>query len=118
MHGADQYTIPTQGRNGEFMMGMLWGAAAGVALGLLLAPSTGAEFRSQIVDKADRFRRRAASKLDDVGGSVNDAVEKGRQTYTRAMDKVDEYVQRGREAVDRGRETFAEAQAEGERQFS
>jgi len=114
----DEYTMPTTGRNGEFMMGMLWGAAAGVALGLLLAPSTGAEFRSQIVDKADRFRRRAASKFDEVSGTVNEVVEKGRQTYNRAMDGVDDLVQRGREAVEKGRETFADAQAEGQRQFS
>ena len=118
MHGADAYTMPTHGRNGEFMMGMLWGAAAGVALGLLLAPSTGAEFRTQIADKAERFRRRAAGKMENVSGAVNDVVEKGRETYNRAMDTVDDFVQRGRDAVEKGRETFADARTEAEGKFN
>jgi gas vesicle protein len=118
MREADGYTMPTNGRNGHFMMGMLWGAAAGVALGLLLAPSTGAEFRTQIADKAERLRRRASSKFDDVSGAVNDVVEKGRKTYGKAMDTVDDLVDRGRTAVEKGRETFEEAQADAQRQFS
>jgi gas vesicle protein len=96
------------------MMGMLWGAAAGVALGLLLAPSSGAEFRGQLADSAERFRQRAGSKLDDVSGKVNNIVEKGRRTYGRALDAVDDVVDRGRNAVDRGREKFAEAAAEAQ----
>ena len=100
------------------MMGVLWGAAAGVALGLLLAPSSGADFRGQLADSAERFRRRAGNKFDDVSGTVNDIVEKGRKTYGKAMDTVDEFVDRGRNAVDRGREKFAEAQSEAEQSFS
>jgi gas vesicle protein len=112
------YEADASARNGQFMVGILWGAAAGVALGLLLAPKTGAEFRSQIADKAERFRRRAGSKFDDVAGTVNEMVDKGRRKYNRAMDTVDEFVERGRDAVEEGREAFAEAQSEAERRFS
>jgi len=109
MHDSETYT--NSGRSGgDFMAGVLWGTAAGVALGLLLAPKTGAEFRGQIADSADRFRRRASSKFNDVSGAVNTMVDKGRQNYGRAMDAVDEVVQRGRDAVQRGKETFEDAQ--------
>jgi len=99
-------------------MGMFWGAAAGVALGLLLAPSTGAELRGQIADSADRFRRRAAKQAEGVGSSVNEMVGKGRQAYDRAMNTVDDLVDRGRQAVDKGREKFEEARADADQQFN
>ena len=116
MRVAESYSAPRSG--GGFVAGMLWGAAAGVALGLLLAPSTGADFRGQIADSAERFRKRANGKFNDVSGAVGDMVARGRKTYSKALDTVDDLVDRGRDAVDRGREKFAEAQAEAESQFS
>lgn len=118
MQGTDAYTAPREGRGGDFMMGMLWGTAVGVAIGLLLAPSSGAEFRGQIANSADRVRRKASSTFDGMSGTVNNIMQKGRSTYGRARDAVDDFVDRGRNAVDRGRETFAETAADVDRSMS
>jgi gas vesicle protein len=94
-----------------FTMGLLCGAAAGIAVGLLFAPKAGAELRGQVAETADRLRRKAGRKLDDVSGSVNDLVDKGRRTYGRAMDTMDDLVDRGRNAVQQGQQAFDDARS-------
>jgi gas vesicle protein len=83
---------------GDFMMGMLWGAALGAAVGLLFAPRAGSELRGQLAQQADRLRRRASDG------------------YSKASDTMNDLVDRGREAVDRGREKFDEARTDFQRQ--
>ncbi len=72
---------------GSFVMGLLAGTMIGAGLGLLFAPKSGSELRSQIAGQA--------GKLRDVAD----------QTYTQASDKVNEIVDRGRDAYDRARST-------------
>jgi gas vesicle protein len=100
MYEADTYT---QGRSGnEFMIGLLCGAAVGAAVGLLLAPKTGAELRSQLADTAERFRRGASDTYDRASQTMKDS-------YSSAAGQVNDLMDKGREAVRRGRETFEEA---------
>jgi gas vesicle protein len=73
------------GSGGSFMMGLLAGTMIGAGLGLLLAPKSGSELRSQIAGQAGRLR---------------DAADK---TYTQATEKVNDIVERGRDAYDRAR---------------
>jgi gas vesicle protein len=70
---------------GAFVMGLLAGTVIGAGLGLLFAPKSGSELRTQIAGGASRLRDAA----DD--------------TYTQASAKVNEMVDRGREAFDRAR---------------
>lgn len=79
-----------QGRTGDFLAGVICGAAIGAAVGLLLATKPGEELRGQIADSARRFRR----KVGD--------------TYSQAADGVSDVLERSREAVRRGREEFHE----------
>jgi gas vesicle protein len=82
--------LRTTSRGNGFLMGLLCGAAVGAAVGLLMAPSSGADFRGHLSDSADRLRRKAG------------------QGYDRAASTVDDLVGRGKRAVRRGRETFDE----------
>jgi gas vesicle protein len=61
--------------HGSFAAGLLFGALAGAAAALLLAPRTGREMRGQLANSADDFKRRA-----------HDGYEQVKQTYDRARD--------------------------------
>lgn len=54
--------------NTKLMLGVLAGAVAGFALGMMLAPQTGSDFRQSIRDS-----------LDDLGDRVTDLFEEGRE---------------------------------------
>jgi gas vesicle protein len=90
MYEGETYIDSGSGGN-EFMIGLLVGTAVGAAVGLLLAPKSGAELRHQIADYSEKFRRRAG------------------ETYERASETVNDLAQRGREAVERGREAMDQA---------
>ena len=74
-----------------FIMGAVYGAAIGGALGLLFAPKSGAETRQQLSDQAEWLRTRTSDAYGTasqaVGNVVNrgkEAVEIGREAYNRA----------------------------------
>ena len=72
---------------GSFLMGLLAGTVLGAGLGMLFAPKTGSELRSQLGEQAGRLRTTAADG------------------YTQATEKVSQIVDRGREAYERARST-------------
>ena len=72
---------------GSFLMGLLAGTVLGAGLGMLFAPKTGSELRSQLSEQTGRLR-----------STANDA-------YSQASEKVSQMVDRGREAYDRARGT-------------
>ncbi|HXH07433.1 MAG TPA: YtxH domain-containing protein [Vicinamibacterales bacterium] len=72
-------------RGGAFLMGLLAGTVLGAGLGMLFAPRSGSELRSQISQSAGRLRDAAAD------------------TYSQASEKVSQFVERGREAYERAR---------------
>ncbi len=75
---------------GGFMVGLLCGAAVGAALGVLFAPQSGAELRSQLADSADKLRQRAGDTYDQASRTVNDLVDKGRDAVRQGKEKLDE----------------------------
>ena len=70
---------------GSFLMGLLAGTVLGAGLGMLFAPKSGSELRSQIADQTGKLR------------------EVADQTYAQASEKVSQMVDRGREAYERAR---------------
>jgi|SRR5215471_8658123 len=74
---------------GSFLMGLLAGTILGAGLGMLFAPKSGSELRSQI-----------GNQIADQTGRLRDAAD---QTYNQASEKVSQIVDRGREAYDRAR---------------
>ncbi len=85
-------TNNTDSRNGNFLLGLLCGAAVGAAVGLLLAPKSGSDLRHQLYESTDRLRQTAVKGYDA-------AVE----TVSHAVDNV---VERGKMAVQQGHEAY------------
>ena len=81
---------------GSFLMGLLAGTVLGAGLGMLFAPKTGSELRSQLGEQAGRLRTQATD-------GYQQASEKVTQGYQQATEKVSQIVDRGREAYERAR---------------
>ena len=94
MHGTD-YSNTSSDHGGGFVTGLLCGAAVGAAIGLLLAPRSGAEMRRTLADSAERLR------------------DKGRETYDAASEAVGRVVDKGRRAAEAGRARVEDAVNEG-----
>ena len=78
------------------------GLGLGVAVGLLFAPSSGAETRGMIRSKADEskdYLRRRGTELRD---SASDVIEKGKTAVSRQRDHLTA-------AVDAGKQAYREA---------
>lgn len=84
---------------GSFLMGLLAGTVLGAGLGMLFAPKSGSELRSQI-----------GNQLADQTGRLREAAD---QTYNQASEKVSQIVDRGREVVERGRDAYDRARGAG-----
>lgn len=98
MHTTDTYTQGGSLGHG-FVIGLLCGAAVGAAIGLLLAPKSGAEMRQTLMDSAGRFRRRAEETYSEASTAVNDLVDKSRSAIRRGKDKIDSTLEETRSAV-------------------
>ena len=72
------------------VLALLVGAAAGVAIGILLAPRSGSETRAQLRQTAQESFEKGKSKAKDVKDrakeKVHRAVDEGRQTAGDAKD--------------------------------
>ena len=99
MHSTEHGSVSAD-HGGGFVTGLLCGAAVGAAIGLLLAPRTGAEMRRTLVDSAERLR------------------EKGRETYGAASEVVGRVVDQGRRAAEAGRSRVEDAVNEGRAVFA
>ena len=84
---------------GSFLMGLLAGTVLGAGLGMLFAPKSGSELRSQI-----------GSQVADQTGKIREAAE---PYYQQATEKVSQIVDRGREAYDRARSSVSSMAAQG-----
>jgi gas vesicle protein len=77
---------------GKVLLGVVAGAVAGAALGILYAPEKGTETRRKISDKSGEMKDNLRQKLNKFGDDVtrnvervkdgaNDLLEKGKSTY-------------------------------------
>lgn len=97
MYREDQHSSQTEQTGGhEFLSGLLFGAIAGAAVGLLFAPKSGAEMRGQVAESASRVREQAGKTYERASVAMTDAVERGRDAW-----------KRGRESFDATRNTIA-----------
>jgi len=95
MQDVDGRTQENGSKTGTFLFGLVCGAAIGAAVGLILAPKSGAEIRQQMLDQADKLRKQAAT------------------AYGSAASAVDNVLSRGREAVSVGREAYENTRPSG-----
>jgi gas vesicle protein len=80
---------------GSFLMGLLAGTILGAGLGMLFAPKSGSELRSQIGDQASRLRDKANDTYSQAGDKVSQMVDRGREAYDRARSSVSNMASTG-----------------------
>jgi len=73
---------------GSFLMGLLAGTVLGAGLGMLFAPKTGSELRSQLGEQAGRLRTQATDGYQQATEKVSQIVDRGREAYDRARTNV------------------------------
>ena len=69
---------------GSFLMGLLAGTVLGAGLGMLFAPKTGTELRSQIGEQAGKLRSTATDTYQQASEKVSQIVDRGKEAYDRA----------------------------------
>ena len=88
---------------------------AGAAVGVLFAPKSGQEMRTDISDKVDDMRAKLQKKVqdthitEDVSNTVKGVMERGRNVASIGRQRINESVEAGKrkfneslESVDRG----------------
>ena len=73
------------------------GAAVGAAVGLVLAPKSGAQTRKDI----SRFSKKTINKLDDLQCDVRDQITEGYEQVMEVFDNVKDYVEDGKSKLQR-----------------
>ena len=68
----------------SFLMGLLAGTVLGAGLGMLFAPKTGTELRSQLGEQAGRLRSTATDSYNQATEKVSQIVDRGKEAYERA----------------------------------
>ena len=72
-----------------FMVGLLFGAAVGAAMGLLFAPKSGRQMRRDLTKTARLARRRATDMYDDASDGFQSMVDSGREAFETVASKID-----------------------------
>lgn len=68
---------------GGFMVALLFGAAVGAALGVVLAPRSGAETRRRLATSSEPLRQGASRAYAQASDGMRTLVDRGRQAVTR-----------------------------------
>lgn len=86
---------------GHVVAGVVFGAAVGATLGLILAPRAGKETRRMIAESGERVRRQATDAYQQASTNVNDMVSRGRAAVTRGREAFQSARDRAAEEVPR-----------------
>ena len=79
---------------GNFLLGL----GMGVGIGLLFAPRSGEETRDMLMSKADEGKDYLKRQSDELKGSANDIVDKGREAINRQRDSISDAIEAGKQA--------------------
>jgi gas vesicle protein len=85
--GYDRFEKEGNG-GGAFVMGLLTGTVLGAGLGMLFAPKSGSELRSQISDQANSLANQASEGYRRATETAGEWAGRGREIYDKARDAV------------------------------
>jgi len=77
----------------------LAGMGAGLALGVLFAPSSGEETRMYLADSARQGLDKAKAKGEEFSRRAQDAVNRGKEAVTRGKEAVSETVESAKQSA-------------------
>ena len=84
------------GASSVFLVGFVLGTLVGGIVGLLFAPKTGPDSRSDLLDRSSRMRDRARSLGETGGEMLRDAISEGRDAAGRARGDMEDWVKKTR----------------------
>jgi gas vesicle protein len=107
------------GGGGAFVMGLLTGTVLGAGLGMLFAPKSGSELRSQISDQANSIANQASDgyrRASEAAGQLADRVaNQASDGYRRASEAAGDLADRSRAVYDKAREAVSRGADEAQR---
>ena len=96
------------GKNiGGVLLAFLAGSVVGAAVGLLLAPSSGADTRQKIKATSLDTRDKALEKVDAVKSEATNIVERGKGRVAEVKTQIQTAVDAGKEAYSRKKDKLA-----------
>jgi len=98
--GYDRFDNESAG-GGSFVMGLLTGTVLGAGLGMLFAPKSGSELRSQISEQAGNIANTASEQYRRATETASEWAEKGREVGRDVYDKARDAVARGTDEAQR-----------------
>ena len=84
---ADEYDEDAGGGS-KFVMGLVAGTLVGAGLGMLFAPKSGSELRSQISETASSAGKAASDQYKKASAAASNIADRGRHLYDRARHAV------------------------------
>src|SRR5215470_1968861 len=98
--GYDRFENEGSG-GGSFVMGLLTGTVLGAGLGILFAPKSGSELRSQISEQATNLANTASDQYRRASEAAGDLADKGREKGREIYGKAKDAFTRGAEEAQR-----------------
>ncbi len=79
--------------------GFLVGLAAGIGIGILLAPRSGEETRARLADAAAKGSDYARKRAEDLKGSASDLVDRASNSANDFMDRASDEIGRNKKVA-------------------
>lgn len=112
---TEEVILVENGKNvGGILLAFLAGGVAGAVVGLLLAPSSGAETRQKIKATSLDTRDKALEKVEIVKSEAAGLVERGRDKVTGVKSQIQSAVEAGKDAYTQRRSKLSPESDESE----
>ena len=105
--GHDRFDNETSG-GGSFVMGLLTGTVLGAGLGMLFAPKSGSDLRSQLSEQAGNLANTASEGYRKAAENAGQLAQSGKEA-------AGEWAERGKDMYDKAREAVTRGADEAQR---
>jgi gas vesicle protein len=101
--GYDRFENEGSG-GGSFVMGLLTGTVLGAGLGMLFAPKSGSELRSQLSEQAGNLANTASEGYRKAAENASQWAQTGKEAAGEWADRGKDMYDKARDAVNKGTE--------------